>query len=93
MRYLGLRRSFRIVRVKGLYDRERDYLEQPVTSEPIGGGSDRVWLRLHAGERRWPYHYFVKSVYRTSVSGAPTPDYLLDVIGAVDGLALRKAAF
>ena len=93
MRHLGLTRSFRLARLDGLYDRERDYLERPVTIKRLGQGSDRVWVRFHKGQRPWPYRYFIRSVYTTDVSNIPVPDTLFDVVGQKQGLALRKVDY
>ncbi len=92
MRHLGLTRSFRLARLDGTYDRERDYLERPVTIKRLGAGSDKVWVRFHKGQRPWPFCYFIQSVYTTDVSNRPV-GALYDVIGQKQGLALRKVDY
>lgn len=93
MRHLGLTRSFRLARLDGVYNRERDYLERPVTIERLGAGSDKVWVRFHKGHRPWPYCYFIQSVYTTNVSNRPVVDTLYDVVAQKQGLALRKVDY
>jgi hypothetical protein len=92
LRALGLHRSIKIIQIESVYDRERDYLERPVTR--LGKGSDRVATKLRQGRRAaWPHRYLVRSAYLTTLSQEPVAEELLDLVGTRDGLALRPAAF
>jgi len=93
MRHLGLTRSFRLARLDGIYHREQDYLERPVTIRRLGAGSDKVWVRLHGGNRPWPYRCFVRSAYTTTISMAPDTDTAYDVVSQKLGLGLRKVDY
>ncbi len=93
MRYLGLTRSFRLARLDGIYDREQDYLERPVTIRRLGAGSDKVWVRFHKGNRPWPYRYFVRSAYTATISMTPDKDTAYDVVGQKLGLGLRRVDY
>jgi hypothetical protein len=93
MRHLGLTRSFRFSRLQGVYQREQDYLEHPLTNEAIGRGTDRIWQRAHGGQTPWPFRYFIESAYTASVSGPMTSADLYDIIGTKEGLALRKVDY
>ncbi|HXK62216.1 MAG TPA: hypothetical protein PLP42_20205 [Acidobacteriota bacterium] len=93
MRPLGFNRSLKLTRLRGVFCREQDYLEHPLTDEVIGKGTDRVWLRARQGEAPWPYCYFIDSVYTSTVRGELTSPDLYDIIGAKEGLGLRKVDY
>jgi hypothetical protein len=93
MRHLGLTRSFKFSRLDGIYERKQDYLEHPLTSETIGRGTDRIWLRARNRETPWPFRYFIDSVYTATVSARTSSTDLYDVIGTKEGLALRKVTY
>jgi len=93
MRHLGLTRSFKFSRLHGVFQREQDYLEHPLTSETIGRGTDRIWQRAHAGQTPWPFRYFIEAAYTATVSAPTTSTDLYDIIGTKEGLALRKVDY
>ncbi len=93
LRRLGLTRSFRFSHLRGIYQREQDYLEHPLTSQTIGRGTDRIWQRAHGGQTPWPFRYFIESAYTAAVSAPLTSTDLYDIIGAKEGLALRKVDY
>ncbi|RPJ49756.1 MAG: hypothetical protein EHM23_36275 [Acidobacteria bacterium] len=93
MRHLGLTRSFKFSRLQGVYQREQDYREHPLTSETIGRGTDRIWQNAHGGQTPWPFGYFIESAYTASVTAPVTSTDLYDIIGTKEGLALRKVDY
>jgi hypothetical protein len=93
VRRLGIQRSFKITRLSGVYERQSDYLERPVTDLTLGRGSDRVWLRARKGHFSWPLRHFIRGVYTSVVSSSPAPDELFDIVGTKDGLAARKVTY
>jgi len=93
MHRLGLTRSFKFSRLHGVFEREQDYLEHPLTNEAIGRGTDRIWQRAHNGQVPWPFGYFIESAYAATVSAPLTSADLYDIIGTKEGLALRKVDY
>jgi len=93
LRRLGLTRSFKFSRLQGVFQREQDYLEHPLTNETIGHGTDRIWQRAHGGQTPWPFRYFIESAYTATVSAPLTSTDLFDIIGTKEGLALRKVDY
>lgn len=93
IRRLGYDRSFKITHLSGVYQRDQDYLERPVTSLTLGRGSDRFWIRWHKGGIPWIYRPFIDSVYTCSLSHEPTSGDIYDIVGAKEGLGLRKVNY
>ncbi len=93
LRRLGLIRSFKFSHLRGIYQREQDYLEHPLTSEVIGRGTDRIWQRAHGRQTPWPLRYFIESAYTAAVSAPLTSTDLYDIVGTKEGLALRKVDY
>ncbi|MFB3906016.1 MAG: hypothetical protein ACE15E_21435 [Acidobacteriota bacterium] len=89
MRHLGLTRSFKFSRLQGVFERQQDYLEHPLTNEVIGRGTDRIWRRAHGRQTPWPFRYFIESAYTAQVSAPTTSTDLYDIIGTKEGLAVR----